>query len=371
MRQSSFIGARKSEPVGPAARASAHSISFLDLKAQYATIRHEVLEAVGRVLESQEFILGMEVELFEEAMALFVGVPEAVGCASGSDALYLALRALGVGQGDEVITSPFTFVATADAIARTGAVPVFVDIHPETFNLDPARIEPAITEKTRAILPVHLFGLAAEMNRILAIAREHNLAVIEDAAQSIGSTYRGAAVGSLGSLGCFSFFPSNNLGGAGDGGMVTTHDPELADRIRLLRSHGSRRKHEFEVVGLNSRLDAIQAAILRVKLRYLREWEQQRARNAARYHELFRDNGLEGQIVLPVTPPNCTHVFNQYVIRCRNRSSLRAFLSESGIPTDVYYPTPLHLQPAFSYLGQRRGSLPAAEAASSEVLALP
>jgi dTDP-4-amino-4,6-dideoxygalactose transaminase len=346
-------------------------VPFLDLKAQYASVRHEILEAVGRVLDSQEFILGMEVELFEQAMALFVGVPAAIGCASGSDALYLALRALDIGPGDEVITAPFTFVATADSIARTGALPVFVDICPDTFNLNPALIESAITEKTRAIMPVHLFGLPAEMNSIQAIARKYGLAVVEDAAQGIGGTYCGAFVGSLGLIACFSFFPSKNLGAAGDGGLLTTSEPRLADCLRILRSHGSRQKYTYEAIGVNSRLDALQAAILRVKLRYLREWQAQRCRNANAYRELFGEAGLEEFVILPSTPANCSHAFNQFVIRCVERSSLRMFLRERGISTDVYYPAPLHLQPAFSYLGYHPGAFPAAERACEEVLALP
>ncbi|HTU32983.1 MAG TPA: DegT/DnrJ/EryC1/StrS family aminotransferase [Candidatus Acidoferrum sp.] len=346
-------------------------VPFLDLKAQYTTIRSEVLHAVERVLESQHFILGKEVQLLESEVAQMVGVPAAVGCASGSDALYLALRALEIGPGDEVITVPFTFVATAGAIARTGAKPVFVDIDPITYNLDPNLLSAAITEKTRAIIPVHLFGLFADMKAILKIGQERGVAVVEDAAQAIGATFDGAQAGSLGQFGCFSFFPSKNLGCAGDGGMVTTTDARMGDKLRLLRAHGSREKYSYEILGVNSRLDSLQAAILRVKLPHLKEWERGRRQNADTYRELFANCHLESTVTLPTTPSNCTHVYNQFVIRCPERSKLRLYLRERGFSTEVYYPSPLHLQPAFAYLGYSEGAFPVSETACREVLALP
>lgn len=346
-------------------------LQFLDLKAQFASIREDVLKAVESVFESQHFILGKEVQLLEQEIASFVGVPEAVGCASGSDALYLSLLALHIGRGDEVITTPFTFVATAGAIARTGAKPVFVDIDPVTYNIDASRIEAVITDKTRAIIPVHLFGLAADLDAILEIANRHNVAVVEDAAQAIGATYRGRQVGGFGLCGCFSFFPSKNLGCAGDGGLITTPDAQIADELRLLRAHGSRKKYQYEILGTNSRLDALHAAILRVKLPHLQGWARKRAEHAELYKTLFESTGLTNILGLPSTPEGRTHVYNQFVIRAPRREELRAFLDSEGIPTDVYYPSPLHVQPAFSYLGYEYGSFPAAEKASTEVLALP
>jgi len=345
--------------------------SFLDLKAQYANIREEVAEAVARVLESQHFILGPEVQSLESEVASFVGARAAVGCASGSDALYLSLMASGIGAGDEVVTTPFTFVATAGSIARTGAKPVFADIDAETFNIDPSQIERVLSPRTKAIMPVHLFGLPADMDSIMRIAREHHLIVIEDAAQAIGARYRGEFVGTIGDYGCFSFFPSKNLGGAGDGGLVTASDPEKADRLRLLRAHGSRKKYSYEILGTNSRLDALQAAILRVKLKHLAEWTEQRRANARRYTELFCDFGLVNHIQWPQEIVGRYHVYNQFTIRAKNREALRKHLSAAKIPTDVYYPSPLHVQPAFADLGYHAGDFPNSEAASAEVLALP
>jgi dTDP-4-amino-4,6-dideoxygalactose transaminase len=350
---------------------SAAPLKLLDLHAQFTSIRDEVATAIASVLESQQFILGKEVQLFESEIATFLDVPFAIGCASGSDALYLALCAMDIGPGDEVITTPFTFVATAGAIARAGATPVFVDIDPATFNIDPARVADAITNRTRSILPVHLFGLPADLEPILNIAQHHQLVVIEDAAQAIGATYRGRSVGGYGEFGCFSFFPSKNLGCAGDGGLVTTQTPETADRLRLLRAHGSRRKYFSEVLGMNSRLDALQAAILRVKLKRLNDWQARRQSHAALYRQLFQEHKLEGKVELPATAPDCTHVYNQFVIRCKDREQLRAHLDRAGIPTEVYYPTPLHLQPAFAYLGYGPGSFPHTELACRQVLALP
>ncbi|MGB6822726.1 MAG: DegT/DnrJ/EryC1/StrS family aminotransferase, partial [Candidatus Acidiferrales bacterium] len=299
------------------------------------------------------------------------GARFAIGCASGSDALLLALLGLEVQHGDEVITTPFTFVATAGAIARIGAKPVFVDIDSATFNIDPTQIENAITPRTRAILPVHLVGMAADMDALLEIASKRELPVIEDAAQSVGARYRGKAAGNLGTMGCFSFFPSKNLGSAGDGGMITTNDQKLAEKLKLLRVHGSRKKYEYEIVGINSRLDALQAAILRVKLRHLGAWTEGRRRNADRYRTLFAEFALTEHVTLPQVPAERNHVYNQFVIRVAERDALRAFLKERGIPTEVYYPSPLHLERAFQYLGYKAGAFPAAEAASKQVIALP
>lgn len=347
------------------------NISFFDLQAQFAQIRIEILQAVESVLESQHFILGQPVELFEQEAAAYLKVPNAVGCASGTDALYLALCAQGIGPGDEVITTPFTFVATAGSIARTGAKPVFVDIIPETFNINPALIEQAVTANTRAIIPVHLFGLSADMDPVLAIAKKHSLAIIEDAAQAIGSTYRGKKIGSIGDFGCFSFFPSKNLGCAGDGGMVTTLHKSMADRLNLLRAHGTRKKYHSEIIGMNSRLDALQAAILRVKIKHLDSWTKGRQERAGLYAELFEQYKLTDSIVPPQAPPQYGHVYNQYVIRCEKRDSLRDYLQKQGVPTAVYYPEPLHLQPAFDYLKYAKGSMPESEKACEDSLALP
>jgi dTDP-4-amino-4,6-dideoxygalactose transaminase len=344
---------------------------FLDLHAQFEGIREEVMLALQSVFENQQFILGPEVQRFERELAELVGCRFAIGCASGSDALALALMAIGVGVGDEVITTPFTFIAAADSIARVGARPVFVDINPDTYNLDPKEMEALITSRTKAILPVHLFGLAAPMDEITAVARSHDLAVIEDAAQAIGATHDHRSAGSIGNIGCFSFFPSKNLGGAGDGGMLSTNDSEVADRLRMLRAHGSRTKYHYEYLGLNSRLDTLQAAILRVKLRHLVEWTLARRQRADCYRLLFTQAGLTESIQLPVEPPHCRHVYNQFVIRTRHRDQIREHLSRAGIPTEIYYPLPLHLQPAFSYLEYKAGDFPYAESASREVLALP
>ncbi len=344
---------------------------FLDLKAQFASIREEVLAAVTRVFEAQQFILGAEVSALEEELQSYIGCEHAIGCASGSDALLLALMAIGVGPGDEVIVPPFTFVATAGSVARLGAHPVFVDIDPGTYNLDPSLLEGAITAKTKAIIPVHLFGLCADMDPILEMAGRHRIAVIEDAAQAIGAQYKGKSAGSIGSVGCFSFYPSKNLGGAGDGGLLTTNDPVLADKLRVLREHGSRTKYRYELLGMNSRLDAAQAAVLRVKLRHLDSWTQGRQNNARRYHELFARFGLTEKVKLPAVPAGCTHVYNQFTIRVPRRDALKAYLQQHGVPTEIYYPHPLHLQPAFASLAYRPGSMPVSEAASAQVLSLP
>jgi dTDP-4-amino-4,6-dideoxygalactose transaminase len=344
---------------------------FLDLKSEYATMKGDIRAAVDKVLESQQFIMGPEVKQLEAKIAAFIGSGFAIACASGSDALLLALMALGVDSGDEVITPPFTFVATAGSIARLKAKPVFVDIDRETYNLDPTLLEAAITSRTKAIMPVHLFGLPAEMGKINEIARAQRVPVIEDAAQSIGARYRDQYVGNIGAYGCFSFFPSKNLGGAGDGGMITTNDPELAERISVLRDHGSRKKYHYDLLGMNSRLDSLQAAILLVKFKHLAAMSQARRRNAERYRELFRQTGLDKLIALPVEPAGMHHVYNQFVIRTPKRDQLREHLRNGGIPTEIYYPSPLHLQPAFADLAYRAGDFPQSEEASQHVLALP
>ncbi|MBS1801664.1 MAG: DegT/DnrJ/EryC1/StrS family aminotransferase [Acidobacteria bacterium] len=350
---------------------SAASIPFLDLKAQFGKIRDELLEAVTRVLESQHFILGPEVDALEHEVAEYAGVEFAIGCASGSDALLLAQMAIGIEPDDEIITSPFTFGATAGSIARLKARPVFVDIHPDTFNLDERQLEAAITRRSRAIMPVHLFGLPAMMDGVLEIARRYHLVVIEDAAQAIGSRWKEKDIGSLGTCGCFSFFPSKNLGGAGDGGMITTNDPHLAQRLRILRVHGAPDKYRYELLGINSRIDAMQAAILRVKLHYLNSWTASRRRNAETYHELFAEYHLSERVALPFAPETSFHVYNQFSIRAPHRDELQEYLRIWGIATEVYYPSPLHVEPAFAYLGYRIGDFPNAELACHEVLSLP
>lgn len=344
---------------------------FLDLKAQYAQIRQEVEVAIARVFAGQQFILGPEVSALEAELAATLGVEFAIGCASGSDALLLALMALEIGQGDEVITPPFTFVATAGSVARLGAKPVFVDIDPETFNLDPAKLEAVVTSRTRAIMPVHLFGLSADMDPILEVGRKHGIPIIEDAAQAILARYHGHMVGTMGKFGCFSFFPSKNLGGAGDGGLITTSDPELAAKLRLLRAHGSRTKYDYDLLGTNSRLDALQAAILRVKLRYLDSWTEQRRNHALRYGNLFEERQLNRWLRIPTAPPEYHHVFNQYTICAERRDELKQYLAAHGIPSEIYYPSPLHRQRAFDYLGYRQGDFPLSERVCTQVLSLP
>jgi dTDP-4-amino-4,6-dideoxygalactose transaminase len=345
---------------------------FLDLKAQFATIREEVMAAVTRVFESQYFILGPEVKQLEEELAAKLGAGFAIGCASGTDALLLSLMAAGIGVGDEVITSPFSFIATADAIALAGARPVFVDIDAVTYNIRPSLIERALTQKTRAIMPVHLFGLPADLEPILKIAETHNLLVVEDAAQAIGSRYNGRFTGTIGDFGCFSFFPSKNLGGAGDGGLITTNDPAKAERLQMIRVHGSRQKYFHDVLGTNSRLDALQAAVLRVKLRHLDAWAAGRTDRADRYRKLLEEKKLASFVNYPpVPPPNFQHVYNQFTIRTAQRDALKEFLRLAGIPSEIYYPLCMHLQPAFRSLNYVPGDFPVAEQASREVLSLP
>lgn len=345
---------------------------FLDLRAQFATIHDEVMQAVAKVFESQYFILGPEVKLLEDEVAAKLGAKFAVGCASGTDALILSLLAAGIGRGDEVITTPFSFIATAGAIAYVGAKPVFVDIDPVTYNINPALLEAAITPDTRAIMPVHLFGLPADMDPILAVSREHDLIIIEDAAQAIGSRSGGRYTGTFGDYGCFSFFPSKNLGGAGDGGMITTNDASIAERLQMLRVHGSKKKYFHDMIGTNSRLHALQAAVLRVKLRHLDAWQQGRQERAERYRRLFESAGLSSFITAPPRPSaKFEHVYNQFTIRSPRRDDLKAFLQGAGIPSEIYYPLCIHLQKAFAYLGHKPGDFAESEKASREVLSLP
>lgn len=353
--------------------AASPPVPFIDLQAQYATIRDEIQEAVQRVFESQAFVLGDEVSEFECDIAEYCDSREAIGCASGSDALLLSLMGLEIGPGDEVITSPFTFFATAGAICRTGATPVFVDIRPDTYNIDTGRIEAAITDRTRAIMPVHLFGQCADMDPIWRIATRHGVAVIEDACQAIGATYNGRRAGVLGRTGCFSFFPTKNLGGAGDGGLITTDDAELAGRLRRLRVHGDLGGYSHEEMGFNSRLDALQAAVLRVKLAHLEDWSERRRANADRYRELFADHDLLDAVTLPLEMPDRRHVYNQFTLRIADgrRDELLRSMRQSGLGAMVYYPTPLHLQECFKGLGYTQGQMPEAERAAAEVLSLP
>jgi dTDP-4-amino-4,6-dideoxygalactose transaminase len=341
---------------------------FLDLQAQFESIRDEVMDAIARTMQSARFILGPEVQNLEAEIAQYVGCKFAIACASGSDALLLALMAIGVGPGDEVITTPFTFVATAGSIARLGAIPVFVDIDPITYNLNAREVAKVMTLNTRAIIPVHLYGLPADFGPLLEIANSEGIDIVEDAAQALSAIWHGQKVGSIGRVGCFSFFPSKNLGCAGDGGIMTTNDADLADRLRLLRVHGSRSKYYCEVLGVNSRLDALQAAILRVKLPHLESWTEGRRAKADRYRQLFAEMNLADRVVLPLEPAGYRHAYNQFAIRIPDRDQLREHLTRTGIPTEIYYPQPLHRQPAFSHLG---GPFPEAERASREVLALP
>lgn len=347
------------------------NVPLLDLKAQFREIKKEVMDAVETTCEEQAFVLGSRVVELEQALASYVGASHAVGVASGSDALLLSLMALGVGQGDEVITVPFTFFATAGSVSRLGAKPVFVDIRPDTFNMDPQQIEKKITAKTKAIIPVHLFGQCAEMGAINEIAKRKKLAVIEDACQAIGAMQNGIKAGVLGDTGCFSFFPSKNLGGFGDGGLVTTNDAKLHETLAMLRVHGSRVRYVHEQIGINSRLDALQAAILRVKLNHLDRWTEGRRRNAARYERLFTEARLLDRVTLPVTQPGNYHVFNQYTIRAQRRDELKNFLKEQGVGTEIYYPIPMHLQDCYRFLGHKKGDFPISEQAAAEALSLP
>ena len=352
------------------------NVPLLDLKAQYAAIKAEVDGAIAEVMESQYFILGPKVEQCERAIARYSNCAHGIGVSSGSDALLACLMAEDIGAGDEVLTTPYTFFATAGAIARVGATPVFVDINPITYNLEPSQIASKITSKTRAIIPVHLYGQMADMDAVMAIAQEHGLIVIEDAAQAIGAEDKGRRAGSIGDYGCFSFFPSKNLGAAGDGGMIVTNDAARAEKLKVLRGHGAKPKYYHKLIGGNFRLDAIQAAVVSAKLPHLDAWTAARQRNAKRYERLFAEAG-SGSVVpdaAPITLPTVVterHIFNQYVIRSARRDQLQAHLKAKGIGTEVYYPVPMHTQECFTYLNLSAGSFPESERAANETLALP
>jgi dTDP-4-amino-4,6-dideoxygalactose transaminase len=344
------------------------AVPILDLKAQYAAIKEEIRAAVNKVLDEQHFILGPEVKALENEVAEYCGTKYAVGVASGTDALILGLKACGIGPGDEVIVPSFTFIASADAVSLLGGVPVFADIDPDTYNLDPVSVQRAVTAHTKAIVPVHLYGQAADMDPILALAKAHNLRVIEDNAQAIGATYKGRKTASMGDVGCISFFPSKNLGGYGDGGMVVTNSEEIAKHLASLRAHGSTKKYLSDEQGWNSRLDELQAAILRVKLRHLDQWSRQRRQAASRYDELLR--GLPG-VVTPKSSGFGDHVFHQYTVRVPRRDQMQKLLAEACVTTMVYYPHPIHQQPIYAALGYREGDLPVTEAACKQVFSLP
>lgn len=353
-------------------------VPFFDLTTQFKLIEGEIKSALDEVFKTQQFILGAQVQALEEKIAQYCRSQYAIGVASGSDALLLSLMALDIESGDEVLLPPFTFFATAGSVSRLGAIPVFVDIDPDTYNIDPTKIEEKITSRTKAIIPVHLFGQCADMDPLLQIAKTKKLFVIEDAAQSLGAQYQPKAdskerrAGQMGNFGCFSFYPTKNLGAFGDAGMVVTDDPVLAERVRLLRIHGSQPKYFHKRIGINSRLDTMQAAILLVKFKYLETWTQERQKKAERYDRLFKEHlpMIEG-LTLPMTQYQNRHIFHQYVIRTPQRDRLKKFLAEEGIGTDIYYPLPLHLQECFSFLKYQRGDLPVSEKASEEVLALP
>jgi dTDP-4-amino-4,6-dideoxygalactose transaminase len=343
------------------------NVPLLDLKRQHATIRDEIGEVIREVVESQMFIKGPKVVELEARVAEYCGSKRAVGVASGTDALLLSLMAYGVGRGDEVITTPYTFFATAGSIARLGAVPVFVDTERATYNIDPGLVEAAVTPRTKAIIPVHLYGQCADMDPLMEIANRRGLVVIEDACQSIGSEYRGKPAGSIGHAGCFSFFPSKNLGAYGDAGMVTTDDDAIADALVSLREHGMKDRYFHATIGINSRLDALQAAVLLVKLRRLDAWSDGRARNAGYYDRRFAGSAVG----TPHREPHCRHIYNQYMIRVRERDALEAHLKGKGIGCALYYPLPLHLQECFRYLGYKEGGLPESEAAARETISIP
>lgn len=352
-------------------------VPLLDLKAQYSTIKAEIESAIAEVMESQHFILGPKVEHCERAVAQYSGCSHAVGVSSGTDALLACLMAEDIAAGDEVITTPYTFFATAGAIARVGATPVFVDIDPVTYNFDASQIAGKVTERTRAIIPVHLYGQMADMETVMEVAQKHGLTVIEDAAQAIGAASKGRRAGSVGHYGCFSFFPSKNLGAAGDGGMIVTNDAGRAEKLKCLRAHGSKPKYHHKLVGGNFRLDALQAAIVAAKLPHLDDWTAARQQNAKKYDELFEEAGLVNEnTVSPLRvglPRVITdrHIFNQYVIRVSRRDELQLALQQRGIGTEVYYPVPMHLQECFAYLGCGIGDFPESERAAKETLALP
>jgi dTDP-4-amino-4,6-dideoxygalactose transaminase len=346
-------------------------VPLLDLQAQYAPLRDDILAAMTRVADSQRFIMGPEIDALEQELARMLAVPHAISVSSGTDALLLALMALGIGPGDEVITSTYSFFATAGAIARVGATPVLVDIDPVTFNIDPEQAIAAMTPRTKAIMPVHLFGLCADLDPLLDAAGRAGIPIVEDAAQAIGATYKSRPAGGIGAFGCFSFFPSKNLGAFGDAGLLTTTDATLAKRARLLRTHGMEPKYYHHVVGANFRMDAMQAAVLRVKAPHLAAWTEGRRANAARYRELFGAAGLDDFVRLPTEPPDRFHIYNQFVILTPERDALKQHLDAEGIGNEIYYPVPFHLQPCFAHLGYGRGRFPHAERAASESLAIP
>lgn len=343
-------------------------IPILDLKSQYRSIRSEIKKAVDQVLNNAQFILGENVKKFEDEFAEFCNTKYAVGVGNGTDALYLALRSIGLSKEDEVILPVYTFIATAEAVTLNGAKPVFIDINPVTYNIDINKIEEAISKKTKAIIPVHLYGQPAEMDRIIEIAKKHNLYVIEDCAQAHGAKYKGKKVGGIGDIGCFSFFPGKNLGAYGDAGIITTNNKKLAKRVLMLRNHGRLEKYKHEIEGINSRLDEIQAAILRIKLKYLNKWNELRRKNAKIYNHLFKN--IKG-IVTPEILEVVESVYHLYVIRVKNRDDVQKQLREKGILAAVHYPFPLHLQPAYKYLGYKKGDFPEAEKVAKEILSLP
>src|SRR3954464_7210599 len=347
------------------------SVPLLDLEAQYRPLRDAILAAITRVCDSQRFIMGPEIDALERELATQLGIPHAIAVSSGTDALLLALMALDIKPGDEVVTTTFSFFATAGAIGRAGARPVLVDIDPVTFNIDPAQAAAAITPRTRAIMPVHLFGLSADLDPLIEAAARTGIPIIEDAAQAIGSTYKSRPVGGIGAFGCFSFFPSQNLGAFGDAGLLSTTDAALADRARLLRTHGMKPKYYHHLVGANFRMDALQAAVLRVKAPHLAGWTEGRRANAARYRSLFQAAGLDSSVTLPNAPADRLHIFNQFVIRTPDRDGLKQHLDAHGIGCEIYYPVPCHLQPCFEDLGFSRGDFPHAERAAAESLAIP
>ena len=348
------------------------NVPLLDLKAQYAALRDSLHQAVERVMDSQRFVLGDEVRALESSIADYCQTKHAIACASGSDALLLAFMALDIKAGDEVITTPFSFFATAAAITRLGGRPVFVDIDPRTYNIDPSRVADAITSRTKAIMPVHLYGQCAEMEPLLDLSERHGIPIVEDAAQAIGATDRDRRAGSMGLIGCFSFYPTKNLGGAGDGGILTANDDQIAQRLRRLRTHGGANEYEHEEVGVNSRLDELQAAVLNVKFASLDKWSDERSRKAAFYTQLLHEADLSFPLVTPHVRSDGRHIFHQYVIRVpENRDALMEHLKSRGVGTKIYYPIPLHEQKCFSYLGYKRGHFPEAETAARETFALP
>jgi dTDP-4-amino-4,6-dideoxygalactose transaminase len=355
----------------PTGKSTITGVPLLDLKLQYQSIKDEIRDAIDRVIESQMFILGPEVQALENEVAAYCGCKHAIGVTSGTDALLVSMTALGIGPGDEVITSPFTFFATVGSILRLGADVVFADIDPTTFNLSPDEVARRVGPRTKAIVPVHLFGQCADMDPLMELGRDRGIPLIEDAAQAIGAEYKGRRAGSMGTLGCFSFFPSKNLGAFGDGGMITTNDSDLADRIRVIRNQGAKPKYYHKTVGGNFRLAALQAAVLRVKLKYLDEWHDKRRANAGFYTQRLKESGVADSFVIPPRIVNEKHIFNQYVLRAHKRDGLRAFLQEKGVATEVYYPLPIHLQECLDGRGFSQGDFPISEAACEEVVALP